>query len=61
MALSLRQQHPDVVKVTRKYDRWQHQVDYRPFKHNRLIRKPGLVIPEGNNEYGMKLVKRETV
>lgn len=36
MAKSLYLQHPDVVKITRKWDRWQHQVDYRPFKHNKL-------------------------
>lgn len=58
MAKSLYQQHPDVVKITRKWGRWQHQVDYRPFKKNKLIRKPGLVIPEGNNEFGMKLVEK---
>jgi len=58
MARELQQKHPDVVKVIHKWGRWQHQVDYRPFKANRLKRKPGLVIPEGNNEYGMKLVHR---
>jgi len=57
MAQSLQQQHPDVVKIGRRWGRWQHVVDYRPFKRNKLIRKPGVVIPEGNNEYGMKLVK----
>lgn len=57
MAKSLQRQHPDVTTITRKWGRWQHQVDYRPFKANRLIRKPGLVIPEGTNEYGMRLVK----
>ena len=57
MAQSLQQQHPDVVEITRKWGRWQHQVDYRPFKRNRLIRKEGIVIPEGVNNYGMKLVK----
>jgi hypothetical protein len=57
MARSLQRQHPDVVKITRKWGRWQHQVDYRPFRGNKLIRKPGLVIPEGVNEYGMKLVQ----
>lgn len=36
MAKSLYLQHPDVVKITRKWGRWQHQVDYRPFKHNKL-------------------------
>ena len=57
MAQSLQRQHPDVVKITRKWGRWQHQVDYRPFKANRLIRKPGIVIPEGVNNYGMELVR----
>jgi hypothetical protein len=57
MARSLQRQHPDVVKITRKWGRWQHHVDYRPFKANKLIRKPGVVISEGVNEYGMKLVK----
>ena len=57
MAQSLQQQHPDVTKIVRKWGRWQHSVDYRPFKANRLIRKQGVEIPEGVNNYGMKLVK----
>lgn len=60
MALSLRNQHPDVVKITRKWGRWQHQVDYRPFKNNKLIRKPGIEIPQGVNNYGMVLVNKQT-
>ena len=56
MAQSLQAQHPDVVKITRKWGRWQHQVDYRPFKKNKFIKKPGVIIPEGVNNYGMKLV-----
>jgi hypothetical protein len=56
MAQSLQRQHPDVTKITRKWGRWQHQVDYRPFKANRLIKKPGLEIQAGPNEYGMRLV-----
>jgi hypothetical protein len=38
MAESLRKQHPDVVRITRKWGRWQHHVDYRSFKCNKLIR-----------------------
>jgi len=60
MAQSLQRQHPDVVKITRKWGRWQHLVDYRPFKGNKLIKKEGIVIPEGVNNYGMKLVKRDS-
>lgn len=57
MAQSLQQQHPDVVKITRKWGRWQHQVDYRPFKGNKLIKRDDIEIPHGVNNYGMKLVK----
>ena len=55
MAQSLQQQHPDVVTVGRRWNRWQHVVNYRPFKNNKLIRKPGVEIPEGVNNYGMVL------
>jgi hypothetical protein len=57
MAQSLQRQHPDVVKITRKWGRWQHSVNYRPFKGNKLIKKEGIEIPKGINNYGMKLVK----
>lgn len=60
MAQSLQQQHPDVVKITQKWGRWQHHVDYRSFKKNKLKLKPGIVIPNEPNEYGMKLVKRDS-
>lgn len=56
-AESLKRQHPDVVEVVWKFNRWHHQVNYAPFKKNKLIKKEGLVIPEGINNYGMKLVE----
>lgn len=56
MAKSLQKQHPDCVTITRKWGRFQHQVDYSRFKYNRLIMKPGLNIPDGINEYGMELM-----
>lgn len=59
MAKSLQRQHPDVTKIVWKWGRWQHQVDYRPFKNNRLRLKPGMVVPEGVDNYGMVLVKRD--
>lgn len=59
MAQSLQQQHPDVVKIAWKWGRWQHQVDYRPFKYNRPILRPGVVIPDEPNNYGMVLRKRD--
>jgi hypothetical protein len=30
-------------------------VNYRGFRNNKLIKKPGLVIPRGVNNYGLKL------
>ena len=59
MAKALQALHPDVVKITRKWGRWQHQVDYRPFKKNKLVRRKDVEIPEGVNNYGMKLVHVE--
>jgi hypothetical protein len=52
--------HPDVCRLTWRRNRPHHHCDYRPFKANRLKRKPGLVIPDGPNEYGMKLVRLDT-
>ena len=49
--------HPDVSKLVWRFGRVHHQVDYRPFKKNKLIRKEGIEIPEGVNNYGMELVK----
>lgn len=58
MAQELQMRHPDVVKITWKWGRWQHQVDYRPFKGNRPVLRPGVVIPDEPNNYGMVLKKR---
>lgn len=61
MARSLEAQHPDVVTVVRKFGRWQHHVDYRPFKANALIRRadaPAVVVAP--NEYGMRLVRHHS-
>jgi hypothetical protein len=54
-AESLQQQHPDCVKVTWKFNRWHHEVDYSFFKRNKLILKPDIVIPKGIYDYGMWL------
>ena len=59
MAESLVDQHPDVTKVGWRWGRYQHIVDYTFFKkpwRNRLRRKPGIVIPESVDNYGMKIV-----
>ena len=39
MAEALRDLHPDVTKIVWKFGRWHHQVNYKPFKKNKLIRK----------------------
>jgi len=59
MSESLRKQHPHLVKTVRKWGRWQHSVDYSVFKKNKLIKKQGTIIPQGINNYGMKLIKLE--
>lgn len=46
--------HPDVSKLVWRFGRVHHHVDYSPFKNNRLIRKEGVIIPNGVNNYGMK-------
>lgn len=61
MAQELTEQHPDISKVTWKFNRYQHHVDYSQFRKNKLIRKPNLVIPEGINNYGMIIKSKETI
>ncbi len=55
MAESLTEQHPDVCSVTKKWNRYQHYVNYEPFKKNKLILRDDININDGNNEYGMVL------
>ena len=59
MAQSLQEQHPDVTVLTRKWGRWQHSVDYRPFRRNKPKLKQGLIIKDGVDNYGMELVGKE--
>jgi len=47
--------HPDCSKVVWKFNRWHHHVDYRRFKKNPL-KKKDIVIPQGINNYGMKMI-----
>ena len=55
MAEALVKLHPDVARVTWKFGRWQHHVNYKPFRFNKLIKKEGIKIKNGINNYGMKL------
>jgi len=50
--------HPDVARVTWKFSRWHHHVDYRPFKKNKLHRDTTVQIKKGVDNYGMVLEKR---
>lgn len=49
--------HPDVSLLMQRFGRWHHYVDYRSFRENYLIRRPGLKIASGSNDYGMKLAQ----
>lgn len=53
--------HPDVARVVWKFNRWHHTVDYRPFRKNKLRLRPGVVVPQEPNEYGMRLVRDDDV
>jgi hypothetical protein len=58
MAQSLQEQHPEFVKISQKWGRWQHVVDYSFFKRNKLIKK-NVEIKNGVDNYGMVLQKAE--
>lgn len=49
--------HPDVAKVKWKFNRWHHDVNYKPFKENKL-KKACKNNFEGENNYGLKRVKK---
>ncbi len=57
MAQSLKEQHPEHVKITQKWDRWQHHVDYTPFKRTKLKPKPDLKLEKRDHNLGMVLHK----
>jgi len=54
-AESLKEQHPDVVEVVWKFNRWHHKVDYSHFRKNKLIKKPNLNLKNDINNYGMRI------
>lgn len=56
----LEKMHPDVARVIWKYGRWHHFVDYLPFKGNRPIRRAGLEVKAGADNYGMVLKNIKT-
>jgi hypothetical protein len=53
---ALADEHPDVATVVKRFKRgWHHQVNYKPFKDNKLGYK-NPKIKKTSNEYNMKLV-----
>jgi len=59
MAKILQDYHPDVTTITKKWGRWQHHVNYKPFRFNKLNKIKNLNIPDRVNNYGMKLISLE--
>ena len=53
--------HPDVTRLTKRWNRWHHYVNYKPFKKNKLIKKPNIKLKNISNNYGMKLKERKLV
>lgn len=56
-AEELQRAHPDVVRVTEKWGRVHHHVDYSRFQQP-LKRRPDVVIPHGVNNFGMVLQEK---
>lgn len=54
MAKSLKEQHPGHVIISRKWDRYQHHVDYSGFTQ-KLKRKPNLALEKEKNNHQMTL------
>lgn len=54
-SMMLAEVYPEYCKVVYKYRRIHHEVNYRPFKRRKLIRRDDVYIPRNANEYGMKL------
>lgn len=55
-AKSLQDQHPDVTTITKKFNRWHHQVDYSSF-NQKPVYKDHIVPVMGSNNYGMEYRK----
>lgn len=59
MAESLKEQHPELVEITQKWGRWQHHVNYKVFRRNRLIFRPDFVMSDTPDNFGMDLKMRD--
>ena len=54
----LQEMHPDVCTVVWKFHRIHHQINYKPFRKNLLVKKSDVIITEKIDEYGLRLVNR---
>lgn len=52
--------HPDVARLAWRFGRAHHYVNYKPFKHLQLIRKPDVEVIDCIDNYGMELIQLET-
>lgn len=59
------ERHPEFARLTRKWDRWHHHVDYRPFSdpaspwYVRPRLRPGYQPPQEADEYGMAYLEND--
>lgn len=53
MAKHLQEQHPEIVKITWKWGRWQHHVDYSFFQKKKLVLKEGIELSNNVDNHGM--------
>lgn len=54
MAQSLQKQHPGIVTIKFRFNRWQHVVNYNKFRKNRLIKNKNFKI----KKYKLKLINK---
>lgn len=50
--------HPDVARLTYRFGRVHHYVNYSKFKKNKLIKKKGLETKKKINNYGLKIARK---
>lgn len=53
----LKEAYPEYTELVWRFQREHHYVNYLPFKDMKLKRKPGVVVPDGVDNYGMKIVE----
>ena len=49
--------HPDIARLTKKFNRWHHHINYKIFNKNIPIKKKNLDIDKDINNYGLQRFK----